>query len=69
LTAHRLRWLALREHGAVVQDALATALFDGYFRDGVNVADHTQLTELAERAGLDGGRVRDFLVPGEGTPR
>jgi predicted DsbA family dithiol-disulfide isomerase len=58
LTAHRLRWLALREHGAVVQDALATALFDGYFRDGVNVADHTQLTELAERVGLDGGRVR-----------
>jgi predicted DsbA family dithiol-disulfide isomerase len=65
-TAHRLRWLTVREYGAKVQDALATALFDAYFRDGVDVADHTQLTELAERAGLDGGRVRDFLASGEG---
>jgi predicted DsbA family dithiol-disulfide isomerase len=67
LTAHRLRWLALHEHGAAVQAALATALFDAYFRDGVNVADHTQLTELAERVGLDGGRVRDFLATEEGN--
>ncbi|MFL5913562.1 MAG: DsbA family protein [Gaiellaceae bacterium] len=67
LTAHRLRWLALHEHGAEVQAALATALFDAYFRDGVNVADHTQLTELAERVGLDGGRVRDFLTTEEGS--
>jgi predicted DsbA family dithiol-disulfide isomerase len=67
LTAHRLRWLALHEHSAAVQDALATALFDAYFRDGVNVADHAQLTELAERTGLDGGRVRDFLASEEGA--
>ena len=67
LTAHRLLWLALNERGAAVQAALATALFDAYFRDGVNVADHTRLTELAERAGLDGDRVRDFLASEEGT--
>lgn len=67
LTAHRLLWLALHEHGARVQAALATALFDAYFRDGANIADHTQLTELAERVGLDGGRVRDFLPSGEGA--
>lgn len=67
LTAHRLRWLALHEHGAEVQAALATALFDAYFRDGVNIADHTQLTELAERVGLDGGRVRDFLATEQGN--
>jgi predicted DsbA family dithiol-disulfide isomerase len=66
LTAHRLRWLALHEHGAKVQDAMATALFDAYHRDGVNVADHMRLTELAERVGLDGGRVRDFLASEEG---
>ncbi|MEU4232954.1 DsbA family oxidoreductase [Nonomuraea sp. NPDC026600] len=66
LTAHRLLWLALHEQGAAVQAALATALFDAYFRDGVNVADHTRLTELAERAGLAGGRVRDFLATEEG---
>jgi predicted DsbA family dithiol-disulfide isomerase len=67
LTAHRLRWLALHECGARVQAALATALFDAYFRDGVNIADHTRLTELAERVGLDGGRVRDFLATGEAS--
>jgi predicted DsbA family dithiol-disulfide isomerase len=66
LTAHRLRWLALHEHGAEVQAALATALFDAYFRDGVNIADHRRLTELAEQVGLDGGRVRDFLATEEG---
>ncbi|MET9248697.1 DsbA family oxidoreductase [Nonomuraea sp. NPDC003709] len=67
LTAHRLLWLALHKHGAEVQAALATALFDAYFRDGVNIADHTQLTEPAERVGLDGGRVRDFLASEEGS--
>ncbi|MEV4173128.1 DsbA family oxidoreductase [Nonomuraea sp. NPDC049709] len=67
LTAHRLLWLALNERGAAVQAVLATALFDAYFRDGVNVADHTRLTELAERAGLDGDRVRDFLASEEGV--
>jgi predicted DsbA family dithiol-disulfide isomerase len=67
LTAHRLLWLALDEHGARVQATLATALFDAYFRDGVNIADPTRLTELAERVGLPGGRVRDFLATGEGS--
>lgn len=66
-TAHRLRWFALHEHGAGVQDALATALFDAYFRDGVNVADHAQLAELAGRVGLDPGRVRSFLASEEGS--
>ena len=66
-TAHRLRWLALHEHGVKVQAALATVLFDAYFRDGVNLTDHAQLTELAERVGLDGGRVRDFLAGEEGN--
>ncbi|NBE94503.1 DsbA family oxidoreductase [Nonomuraea sp. KC401] len=67
LTAHRLLWLALNEHGAKVQAALATALFDAHFRDGVNIADHASLTDLAERAGLDGGQVRTFLTSGEGV--
>ncbi|AYY11713.1 DsbA family oxidoreductase [Actinobacteria bacterium YIM 96077] len=67
VTAHRLRWLALHEHGADVQAALATALFDAYFRDGVNIADHTQLTELAEGVGLNGDHVRDFLDSEEGA--
>jgi predicted DsbA family dithiol-disulfide isomerase len=67
LTAHRLLWLALHEHGASVQAALTTALFDAHFRDGTNIADHARLTELAEPVGLDGGRVRDFLATEEGS--
>ncbi|PZG18158.1 disulfide bond formation protein DsbA [Nonomuraea aridisoli] len=66
-TAHRLLWLALREYGAEAQAALATALFDAYFRDGVNIADHTRLTEPAERAGLDGDRARHLLGSEEGS--
>ncbi|MEO3751933.1 DsbA family oxidoreductase [Streptomyces sp. B6B3] len=67
LAAHRLLWFALSEHGAKVQAALATALFDAYFRDGVNIADHARLAELAERVGLDGDRVRAFLASEEGV--
>ncbi|MFG2004161.1 DsbA family protein [Spirillospora sp. NPDC048911] len=67
LTAHRLRWFVLREHGAEAQAALATVLFDAYFRDGVNIADHAQLTGLAEEVGLDGGQVRDFLATDQGA--
>jgi predicted DsbA family dithiol-disulfide isomerase len=65
LTAHRLRWFALHEHGATAQAALATALYDAFFRDGVNIADHTQLTELAEQVGVTG--TREFLASGKGT--
>jgi len=67
LTAHRLRWFALREHGAAVQAALATSLFDAYFRDGVDISDHTHLARLAEQVGMSGGRVRDFLATEEGV--
>lgn len=65
--AHRLLWFALREGGAGPQAALATALYDAHFRDGGNVADHAELAGLAERVGLDGGRVRGFLASEEGV--
>lgn len=65
--AHRLLWLALRDHGAGTQAPLAMALYDAQWRDGGNVADHTQLAGLAERVGLDGGRVRSFLASEEGV--
>lgn len=67
LAAHRLLWFALRRHGAGLQAALATALYEAHFRDGGNVADHTELTDLAERVGLDGGRVKGFLASEEGV--
>lgn len=64
--AHRLLWFALRDD-AGVQAALAEALYDAQWRDGANVADHAQLARLAERVGLDGGRVRGFLASEEGV--
>lgn len=66
LTAHRLLGLALRDYDARSQAALATALYHAYFRDGRNIADHAELTGLAERVGLDGGRVRSFLASDQG---
>ncbi len=65
--AHRLLWFALRESDAGVQSALAEALYDAHFRDGVNVADHAALAGLAERVGMDGGRVKGFLASEEGV--
>ena len=65
--AHRLLWFALRDHDAALQAALATALYEAHFRDGVNVADHAELAGLAGRIGLDGRRVKGFLVSDEGV--
>ena len=65
--AHRLLWFALRHHGAALQAALATALYEAHFRDGVNVADHAELAGLAGRIGLDSGRVKGFLASDEGV--
>jgi predicted DsbA family dithiol-disulfide isomerase len=50
-----------------VQAALAKALSEAYFVEGRNVADHMELTGLAERFGLDGGRVKSFLASEEGV--
>jgi predicted DsbA family dithiol-disulfide isomerase len=66
-TAHRLLRLAEREYGAAVQHALVNALFDAHFSRGGNVGDHAQLTELAERAGMDAERVRAYLASDEGA--
>ena len=65
--AHRLLWFALRDSGAGLQAALARALYEAHFRDGVNVADHAELAGLAGRIGLDGGRVKGFLASDEGV--
>ncbi len=66
-TAHRLLWFALRDYDARLQAALARVLYEAHFRDGGNIADHAELTGLAERVGLDGGRVTSFLASDEGV--
>lgn len=67
LAAHRLLWYVLREYGPGSQAAVATALYEAYHRDGRNVADHAELSALAERVGLDGGRAKSFLATDGGT--
>ena len=67
LAAHRLLWLAAREYGSAVQQDLAERLFDAHFSQGGDISDRDQLTELAVSAGMDRGRVADFLRSAEGT--
>ena len=66
LTAHRLLRLALLEHGADVQRALAGLLFDAHFSRGGDVSDPTLLATLAASVGMDASRVRAYLASDEG---
>lgn len=47
--------------------AMAAAGAETDVECGVNVADHTRLTEPAERVGLGRARVRSFLPANEGS--
>ena len=56
--AHRLlHWAELEGR----QAALKHALFEAYFSDGKNPADHEVLIGLAQRVGLDAARARAIL--------
>jgi len=66
LDAHALLGLALRDHGAPVQNALKEALLDAYFTAGRNIADRDTLVELAAGAGMDADDVRRYLDDGAG---
>ncbi|MGW0792634.1 DsbA family oxidoreductase [Streptomyces sp. NPDC002911] len=57
--AHRLIHLAAAR-GRVPQ--VLEALFHAYHTQGLNVADHTVLSDLAAGAGLDTGDVRELLA-------
>ncbi len=57
--AHRLSHLAKR-HGR--QDAMEERLFQAYFTEGKNTADHETLTALAAEIGLDEAEVRSMLA-------
>ena len=62
--AHRLLWLAEHEGD---QDATKERLLRAYFTEGVDVADHAELTRLAAEAGLPAERVSAFLASDEGA--
>lgn len=58
IDAHRLIQRA-GENG--IQDAMAEALFDGYFLQGADLTRKEMLAEIAQRAGLDHDRMLDYL--------
>jgi predicted DsbA family dithiol-disulfide isomerase len=59
--AHRLLHWAGIEGG---QASLKLALFETYFSEGLNPADHDVLVAAAEKAGLDGAAAREVLESG-----
>jgi predicted DsbA family dithiol-disulfide isomerase len=71
--AHRLLWFAdqpeavLFGAGPDTQQELAGLLHQAHFSNGSDIGDVDVLVESAERAGLDGGRVRRLLATTEGT--
>lgn len=66
-SAHRLLNLAAREYGNEVQRALTQRLFEAYFSEGKDVSDPEVLAGLAEDAGMDADRARDYLAGTEGA--
>ena len=67
LDAHRLMGLALREHGAEVQRALADKLFEAHFARGLDVGNREVLADIAAEAGIDRARAMSLLASHEGA--
>ena len=61
LLAHRLLEFAYDQGGPGLQHALAEALFQGYFCDGVDVGQAAGLVAIAASTGMDAEAVDAFL--------
>jgi predicted DsbA family dithiol-disulfide isomerase len=64
MSGHRLLWWAEQRNR---QDALAEALFRGYFTDGRDVGRHDVLAEIASETGLPKTEAGAFLDSDAGT--
>jgi predicted DsbA family dithiol-disulfide isomerase len=64
--AHRVIWLAGREGGPALQDAVAERLFRAQHAEGRDLGDAGTLAELAGSAGLAPEAVRSLLSSEEG---
>jgi predicted DsbA family dithiol-disulfide isomerase len=62
--AHRLLVWALRTEGPAAQGRLKRALLQAHFTDGLDVADHAVLADLAAAAGLDRAAAAEALATG-----
>jgi predicted DsbA family dithiol-disulfide isomerase len=67
LEAHRLLAWAWSLDGQATQGPLAERLFQAYFQEGANVADHATLVRLAGDAGLDEAGAAELLAGTEGA--
>lgn len=60
--AHRLTKLAADKGDTELTDRLQERLFKAYFTDGLELADHPTLVDLAEEVGLDPEEVKGMLT-------
>lgn len=59
IDAHRLiHWAGIEQR----QNAVVDALFDAYFREGLDISDHGVLTDIAAAAGMDGPATARLLA-------
>ena len=61
--AHRLLWKS-KEYG--IQTEMSEALFAAYFTDGQDIGSQEVLAEIAEKVGMDKGKILEFLSSKEG---
>src|SRR5688572_22305606 len=66
--AHRLLTWALGTDGPARQRALKEALLRSYFTDGLDVADHSVLADLALEVGLDRDAAEEVLASDRYAP-
>ena len=67
IDAHRLAWLAARQGGAGLQDAVVERMFRGYFTEGQDIGDRAVLATLGSAAGLGAeADITTFLAGSQG---
>ena len=62
MDAHRLTKLAQSKGDAALTERVIEALFDAYFTQNRELADHALLQQLGENCGLDADEVREVLA-------
>ena len=62
MDAHRLTKLAKSKGDAALAERVIEALFDAYFTQNRELADHALLQKVGEDCGLDAGEVREVLA-------
>ncbi|MHB1089568.1 MAG: DsbA family oxidoreductase, partial [Ilumatobacteraceae bacterium] len=66
MLAHRLLFIANRDHGSHTQTQLEEQLFKAYFTDGANIGDVDVLVSCATEVGMKADQTRNSLACGEG---